>query len=255
MRKLMLSFVMLCLIQLGWTQNKNQEVDIVSHTVQMGETVRMLSKKYLVDPSEIYKLNKFAVDGIRQGMVLQIPVPRKEPVAQQEDEVAAQETPPQETVADETPKARQQKTKSVDAPVVNSRESETQHIVESGETLYSLSRKYNISVDEIKMSNEGLKGLSVGQVVRIPTTRSLGSEESSIGSTVTPKRARSEAATQAADPVASTSETITHEVAPKETLYSLSKKYGITADEIKNQNPDIAKHGLQVGQILTIRKN
>ncbi len=251
MRKLMLSFVMLCLIQLGWTQNKNQEVDIVSHTVQMGETVRMLSQKYLVDPADIYRLNKFAVDGIRQGMVLQIPVPRKEVVVQQEEVDSEQPATSPEPTTDETSKAKSQKAK--EEPVVNNRASETEHIVKAGETLYSLSRKYGVSVDEIKMSNDGLTGLKVGQMIRIPQTRTLNAGESSIGSTVTPKHARADVA-RSADPDTA-SAVIKHEVAPKETLFSLAKQYGITAEEIKNQNPEVAKHGLQVGQILTIRKN
>jgi len=285
MRKLVLFFVMFGFFEMGFTQNKkNQEVDIVSHTVQMGETVRMLSKKYLVDPSEIYKLNKFAIDGISQGMVLQIPVPRKEPVVQQEEAVAettleevhSQEAPP----VQESPKATRGVTERSEAkpqkpkPVVKepaaneqsvtviSRDSETDHIVAAGETLYSLSKKYGVSVDEIKMSNGGLKkGLLLGQVVKIPTTKIINGNESSIGSTATPSSTKADVPTgtktvEAIAPVSDGNDgAISHKVEPKETLYSLSKKYNVTADDIKNQNPEVAKHGLQIGQTLTIRKN
>lgn len=275
MKKIVLLFVALVLFQTTWAQNKNQDVDIVSHTVQLGETVRMLSKKYLVDPAEIYRLNKFAVNGISQGMVLQIPVPRKEPVIQQEEPV--QEEAPQEVVQNDPPpaeepvkpKAKPAKTKPTPPKeqtlTVVSRDSETAHTVEAGETLYSLSRKYGISVDEIKMSNGDAlkKGLKVGQVVKIPTTKTIDSTDSSIGSTVTPTKEVSVSKpveTQVSEPVAATPEatsggTISHKVAPKETLYSLSKRYGVTVDDIKSQNPDIARHGLQIGQTLTITKN
>jgi LysM repeat protein len=295
MRKLALFFVMFGFLQMGLAQNKkNQEVDIVSHTVQMGETVRMLSKKYLVDPSEIYRLNKFAVNGISQGMVLQIPVPKKEPVIQQEEPVAeatpetveevhSQEAPPVEEaptrgVAEQSvakPKPQKPKAKPVvkeqpvaEQPVtVINRESETEHTVVSGETLYSLSKKYGVSVDEIKMSNDGLKkGLMLGQVVKIPSTRTISGNESSIGSTVTPSTTKADVApietadqstSRTVEAVAPSSDggAITHKVEPKETLYSLSKKYGVTVDDIKNQNPDVAQKGLQIGQTLTIRKN
>lgn len=278
MRKCVLFFVVVCLFQIGFAQNKkNQEVDIISHTVQLGETVRMLSKKYLVDPSEIYKLNKFAIDGISQGMVLQIPVPRKEPVIQQEETpeatpetVAETETYQQPTPAEEPVKQKPKATKPKPTPTptpqkevtVIDRESETEHTIESGETLYSLSRRYGVSVDEIKMSNGGLKkGLLLGQVIKIPSTRMIGSNESSIGSTVTPTR-EVEKPAETSQPVQTETASqsnggaaITHQVAPKETLYSLSKRYGVTVDEIKAQNPDVAKHGLQIGQTLTISKN
>lgn len=277
MKKMVLFVVMFGFFQLVLGQGKkNQEVDMVSHTVQMGETVRMLSKKYLVDPAEIYKLNKFAVDGISQGMVLQIPVPRKEPVIQQEEPVAEtqQETQPettyQEPVAEAPkPKPQKAKTKSVakepvkEQVTVVSRDSETQHTVAAGETLYSLSKKYGISVDEIKMSNGGLKkGLQLGQTIKIPTTQTIDGDDSSIGSTVTPSSSKQDpvqAETQSSENNAlvsvAGSSVLTHKVEPKETLYSLSKKYGVTVDDIKNQNPDVAQKGLQIGQTLIIRKN
>lgn len=273
MRKFVLISAAICMFQIGFAQNKNQEVDMVSHSVQLGETVRMLSKKYLVDPSEIYRYNKFAVNGISQGMVLQIPVPRKEPVVQQEETpetVAQTETQTQEPPVESEParKPKPAKAKPAEPSVsVISRDAQTDHTVEAGETLYSLSRKYGVSVDEIKMSNDGglKKGLKVGQVVKIPSVKMIDSTESSIGSTVTPTRevsqdkpvAASQESDQAqtADASASDGGTINHKVAPKETLYSLSKRYNITVDDIKAQNPDVAKHGLQIGQTLIIRKN
>lgn len=281
MRKFVLFLFVVCLFQNGICQSKkNQEVDIVSHTVQLGETVRMLSKKYLVDPGEIYKLNKFAVNGISQGMVLQIPVPRKE-IPVQEEQPVAEETPQNEVRSEEQPVAevekptRDEAERSVAKPApktvvkdkkvtVIDRDSQTEHTVEAGETLFSLSRKYNVSVDEIRMSNEGglKKGLQVGQVIKIPSTKTLGSNESSIGSDVTPTNEVEKASkstevktVEVIAPVSSEENTVTHKVEPKETLYSLSKRYNVTVDDIKSQNPAVVKNGLQIGQTLTIRKN
>lgn len=265
----MLFFAAICMFQIGFAQNKNQEVDMVSHTVQLGETVRMLSKKYLVDPTEIYRHNKFAVNGISQGMVLQIPVPRKEPVIQQEEAapestsetVAQTETQSdyQETQAEAKPQAKTAKPKAPKEQItVIDRDSATEHTVEAGETLFSLSRKYGISVDEIKLTNGGLKkGLKVGQVVKIPSTKAIDSTASSLGTMVTPTREVAQEKQADANPSgnAAPAGTITHKVEPKETLYSLSKKYNMTVDEIMAQNPDVAKHGLQIGQTLTITKN
>ena len=68
MRKIVLVLFVVCSIESA----VSQEFELIRHQVQMGETVKMLSKKYHVEPSEIYRLNKFAVEGISQGMVLQI---------------------------------------------------------------------------------------------------------------------------------------------------------------------------------------
>jgi LysM repeat protein len=133
-----------------------QDFELVRHQVQLGETVRMISRKYKVEPAEIYRLNKFAIDGIRQGMVLQLLVPKKEEVYTDEvyaDPVAdapEPEVPSSDSVAEMTPE-------------------EVQHTVAPKETLYSLSRMYNISVDEIRRQNEKLlkRGLQVGQVLTI----------------------------------------------------------------------------------------
>lgn len=253
MKKFVLFLMVVCFFQTGICQNKkDQEVSIVSHTVQMGETVRMISRKYLVDPSEIYKLNKFAVDGISHGQVLQIPVPVKEPVYQQE-----------ETIAPEVPEPQSQQEKPSsemkNGVTTIDHELQSEHTVVNGETLYSLSRIYNISVDEIKMSNGDAlnKGLKVGQIVKIPGTKIISNEASSIGSAVTPSASvnvenRDKPITEVSSDA---SEIISHKVVHKETLYSLSKKYNVTVDEITAQNPELAQHGLQVGEILKIRIN
>jgi LysM repeat protein len=251
------AFFFVIFISLGvFGQKKNQEVDIVNHEVQLGESVRLISKKYLVDPAEIYKLNKFAVDGISQGMILRVPVPRKENAVVQQEE--APDTDNQQPVTAE--KAIVEKPVETKAPpmakmdktvTVIDRTSTTNHTVEAKETLYSLSKKYAISVDEIRLSNPELKnGLKVGQVIKIPSTKTLGSNESSLGSPETPSAevSRSESSQSAAD------NAITHTVAAKETLYSLSKKYNVSVDEIKQQNASVLQHGLQIGQVLTIKK-
>ncbi len=133
-----------------------QEFNIVTHTVKLGESVRMLSKKYRVAPSEIYKLNKFAIDGIKEGMVLHIPLEQKE-------SVLIEEIVPAETIS--------QPTENTTIADGNENVQELKHQVEKGETLFSLARKYNISVDELKRQNEKLleKGLKSGVILTIRT--------------------------------------------------------------------------------------
>lgn len=273
MKKIALFVFIICLNLQGFSQNrkKDQEFDIVNHRVELGETVRMVSKKYLVDPSEIYKLNKFAVDGISQGMILKVPVPRKEEVVvvQETDfsnssEEVAQLT--NERVRVEKPKsvpgkpliskqqqpeAKVAEVKSESAVTVIDRGNEISHTVVAQETLYSLSRKYNVSVDEIKLSNKNIltNGLQVGQVLKIPSTRVLKAEESSLGSDVTPT-----AEVTKTTGTVSTG-TVKHVVAPKETLFGLSKMYNVSVEEIKRQNATTLQNGLQIGQVLTIAKN
>lgn len=56
---------------------EEENIPTVSHTVQMGETVILICKKYVVSPDDIYKLNPEAIDGITPGMVLRVPSQKK----------------------------------------------------------------------------------------------------------------------------------------------------------------------------------
>jgi LysM repeat protein len=51
--------------------------EIIAHTVAQGETIIMVSKKYLVTPEDIYKLNPEAVHGIAANTVLRIPADKR----------------------------------------------------------------------------------------------------------------------------------------------------------------------------------
>ena len=139
--------------------NNNPDFEIINHHVMQGETVRMISLKYLVTPSDIYKYNKFAIDGIRQGMTLQIPVKRKAPKADVQEKLSDDGDGTLESSSASEPDTG---TAKVSDEII-------EHRVEAKETLYSISRKYNIPVDIIKQQNDELlaHGLKAGQVIRI----------------------------------------------------------------------------------------
>ena len=107
------------------------------------------------------------------------------------------------------------------------------HDVAKGETLYSLARQYGVTIEDIKSANEVLaSGLKAGQRIKIPVK---------------------DAVAPVAEPRAevTTTETLTHKVAKRETLYSISKRYDVTIEELYALNPHIQK-GLKAGQIITI---
>ncbi|WP_294821551.1 LysM domain-containing protein [uncultured Flavobacterium sp.] len=57
-------------------ENKKEGTDsfFITHKVEQGEKIIMISRKYLVDPKDIYAFNKSAVNGISGGTVLLIPL-------------------------------------------------------------------------------------------------------------------------------------------------------------------------------------
>lgn len=268
-------------------KKKEQEVDIIEHQVKLGESVRLLSKKYLVDPAEIYKLNKFAVEGIQEGMVLKIPVPRKNGVPAKEVVTRTQDNAVENAVGNDNKsesKVIQQNAgndnKSVETVVEQKTEYKQPEVSEKGnatdikqiiitedkteinhkvlpkETLYSLARTYNVSVDDIKANNPAVaqNGLQIGQVVRILTGKKVEVKQSSTIIKQIPKTASAPAVSQTPKSEGGR-QVIKHTVMPKETLYSLSKKYNVTVDQIKEQNASLLINGLQIGQVLEIKPN
>jgi LysM repeat protein len=158
-----------------------------NHKVLKGETVTSIAQKYKVTPYDIYRLNPDVQNGIKENMVLLIP------------SLAVVKTTTNAVVS---------------------------HQVLPKETLYSIAKQYNTTIDAIENANPTLKteGLKIGQTLSIPSKQAL--PEATI---------------------------ISHQVQPKETKYGIASKYGITVEELEKQNPEI-KEGLPIGIVLKINK-
>jgi len=96
------------------------------------------------------------------------------------------------------------------------------YVVQRGDSLYSIAKKFNVSVDAIKASNNLQNNLiSVGQKLVIPGfTESTGSN-------------------------------INYVVQKGDSLYSIASKYNTTVDDIKRLN-NLATNTLTIGQTLRI---
>ncbi len=102
------------------------------------------------------------------------------------------------------------------------------HVVKSGDTLWSIAKKYGVSVEELKEKNNlTSNALSINQVLLIP-----GEDESSVE-------------------VPSSSEYYT--VKAGDSLYAIANKYGMSVDELKDLN-NLTSNLLTIGQRLRIKK-
>ncbi|RZJ58044.1 MAG: LysM peptidoglycan-binding domain-containing protein, partial [Flavobacterium sp.] len=165
------------------------------HKVVKGETITDIAKKYKVAPYDIYRLNPDSQKGLKEGGILLIP---------------------NETKKEPTQPVKEQPTK-----VAN-----TVHEVEAKETLYSLAKKYNVSVDDIKKANgDSVKdGLRIGQKVIIPIKGSAVAAQVK----VVEKEAKKEPPAY-----------FYHTVAAGETKYSIAKQYNMTLQLLEELNPEI----------------
>lgn len=104
------------------------------------------------------------------------------------------------------------------------------HDVMPKETLYGIEKKYNVSDEALKKANPFLEkeGLQIGQTLLIPSGIVQKSEN------IVPNKV------------------VFHEVLPKETKYSIAKKYDITIEELEKKNPEIVSN-LPIGFKLLIK--
>ena len=123
------------------------------------------------------------------------------------------------------------------------------HTIQPGETLYKLSVKYSVSVERICQANPGLsaKNFRFGQVIAIPPkTKSLASSDT--------KPVEAEPVVQEIkkeEPLKPKCREM-HKVQRKETIFSISRMYGITEDELIAANPEIKNQELKRGKFLCI---
>ncbi len=97
----------------------------IQHKVEKGEGLYAISRRYNVGVDAINKANPEAKDGLKLGQILLIPTSLKKEQAKEEVIL---------------------------------------HTVKSGETLYAISKQYNVSVDQIKIKNKlTSNSLTVGQ--------------------------------------------------------------------------------------------
>ena len=111
---------------------------------------------------------------------------------------------------------------------------ETYHTIEAGETLYRLTVKYNVSAKAICDANPGLsaENFRIGQVIRIPSTAEAG--------TATPEATSNTpvVSSNIPGPVESRCRDM-HKVKRKETVFSISREYGISEAELIAANPEL----------------
>ncbi len=169
------------------------------HTVKQGETLYSISKAYNVLQKDIVFNNPDAFEGIRVGQELKIPA------------------------------------KPDNAATTGQLESAQfiYHITEKGQTVYSLTQQYNVSLEDLYKYNPELEHspLQSGQVVTIP--KSGKSVE------VQPKPSVGY---------------IVHVVKRKETLFSIAKSYDVDLNRVLEINPDIDANEpkIKIGQEIKI---
>jgi LysM repeat protein len=167
------------------------------HTVERGQTVYSIALMYDVPEEDIYRLNPSSRQYVKSGEKLKIP----------QKEVA--------TLSEE-----------------RKDEMYVYYTIQTGETLYGVSKRYKIPAEEISGANPGLtfQSFVAGKIIRIPVAK-IQSEPTIVTQTVVKK--------------------IEYTIKKKETIYGICKQFNLTSDQLLRYNPEL-KSGLKAGMLIII---
>lgn len=194
------------------------------HNVEAGNTLWGLQRMYGVTVETIVAENPELKDGIKVGQKLLIP---RTTVKSSEPEVFSD------------------------------------YKVKSSETLYGLSKKFNTTVDRlIEINPELAEGLKKGQTIKVPGNYKDDVEEAEV---VTEKvveveeeapnpfivETEKEDGTKESVKITFSDSTIRYTVLASETMYSISKRFMVSIDEIMKKN-GLTSSTVKQGQILII---
>lgn len=188
------------------------------HFVKRGETLGAIAIAYKVAVEELIAENPSLQKGLKADEIIRIP-------QKTEIDTRKPEAKPVEKQARQT-----------ESPV--NHETIT-YIVKKKETLYGISKQFDLTMDEVLVANPGFSGLKEGMELKIPTKKTVSVPF--IKETIAEKPVITEI------PV--------DEIVVKqgETLFAVAKAHNLSVDELIDLNPQL-KDGLKAGMTLSLRK-
>jgi LysM repeat protein len=174
----------------------------ITYTVKKGESIKKIAKRYKLKSKDLLRLNPDVKRRPKANTVILIPN-----VNYREDAVVI------------TPSKI--------------------HIVQPKETIFGISKQYNVSIDALKGANPILRteGMKIGIALEIPNNKLVSPEELE-------KQKLAEWALMYE----------LHEVVKDDTLYNLTKKFSTTEEQLYLLNPTLKFEGLKLGSIIKIKR-
>lgn len=187
----------------GQTLKIKEDSSPKTYTVQKGDNLYGISNQFGVSVLDILKWNDLSNTNLQIGQVLKLV--------------------PDVTISDN---------EMITVPIYE------EYVVKTGDSLYSIAKKYGITADQLKQYNNLSNNLlSVGQVLKIKVGEEMIGVEECYGEGYEDL----------------SKEYITYTVQKGDNLYSIAENYHVSVDQIKNLN-NLTSNALQIGQILKIKE-
>lgn len=204
------------------------------HTLVKGESLTDVAKKYHLKLADIYRDNPSARNGVRAGEILFIPKNNRQ--------VAVRKV------------TTQRPAKKASRIYTASQQSFNRHTVAKGETLFRISKKYNVSVKAIQQWNpkiynnriipgqELIVGIGKRRASKRNTMRKKMAMRKSTHKKNQTRKYRSQSPNQ---------RRIAHKVKKGEWLSSIAKKYKVSISDLKKWNK-LKSDKIKIGDILWV---
>ena len=211
---------------------------VTTYTVKKGDNLYAIAKKYNTTVDNLKQLNNLTTNNLSIGQTLKLPTKAGTAIPTNIYTVKAGDTlyriaTQNNTTVDILKKLNNLTTNTLTigqvlilppTEIIEIPTTTTTYTVKSGDTLYSIAKKYNTTVEKIKqLNNLPNTTLTIGKQLQIPTTQFIETPTT----------------------------TITYTVVPGDTLYSIARTYNTTVNNIKELN-NLPSNLLTVGQQLLI---
>ncbi|MCW1147701.1 peptidoglycan endopeptidase [Flavobacterium lacisediminis] len=202
----------------------------IKHTVVSGESIYSIAKKYDVSESDIYELNPKSKGALLQLKTVLL-IPNKKSKSKNNKEVSS------------------------------SKNSTETHVVESGESLYKIAKKYDISLEKLKELNPDInpEAIQIGDKI-VVSAKKESPKEIKTKEKETKTKVTKAVVAEVSNPTNMDANLCTDELGNKvhtvtkgETLYKLSKKYKVSVKDLEEMNPEIIAN-LPIGYEVVVKK-
>lgn len=240
---------------------KKRKANVFYHTTEPGESLWDISQKFGVKLNRLAKMNRMSIiDEPETGRLMwlrktrpkDVPVEIKElPTREQIEEIIGKPYEEKEIPKVETAKPIivEKIDEKVEEEVIISPEKQEPnelrdiknyriHTIEKGETLYSISKKYNVQVVELMDINDTNGAISIGQKLYIP--------ESEVEVIKEFEELEEEQEVEKSD-------ISLHVVGPGDTMYKISKMYNISVEKLLEINQK-DNFDLSIGEKLVVKE-
>ena len=202
-----------------------------NYIVKKGDTLYSIAQRYNITVDELKKQNQLSTNQLTIGQSLILPSTSFVTYTVQKGDTLYKIASQYNTTVDILKKINNlssnilsigQKIKLPSTEIINIPASLETYTVKSGDTLYSIAKKFDTTVDKIKSQNSlNADALTVGQVLKIPSVIS----------------------------VTKPSKTNVYTVEPGDTLYSLAREFNTTVNNLKSLN-NLITNNLVIGQTI-----